>query len=764
MGLHLQQNRFKAHLAALGAALLCGVSAPLLAEELPPLEGRTNLAAGAAVQFAPNPNYSITARNGQDASDLTDGQLTKREDREIWREPEAVGWSYGGRVNLALDLGKPCEINEIAIRLLGGSPQPGISIPLWVEAFVSDDGERYTKVAEFSRWNQGDLKKFGVPEDKGKAWVHALRFENLKARGRWVGLRMYTNGVAVSDELYVFGQPVAGAEAGSTPSPAADSFSVTQPQPYFHKPELILTTNLAAPLPIGLVTPDGKPATGKVELALDVPPGVLLRAGSIGKVPLETIAPEKLPDGGQRYRFSVDKPNADKVFGRLYVQASGWRDGQTGALRYRFAHDDWQSAGQSIPLRAVTVPQGPRLKKIMAGMGWWSPADTILWPDALQAWRTLGFNDFPLFGMWMPKDSADPQWQLVEKARGDGFTITNIDSPLHKMQTNHKNEPEIYCQLETGPGKFLCPSYRGPFYDEEIQRFSSMMARVKPDYSSQDIELWGWRGPVDSRNCSRCQADFKASGLASWEEWQLVQGDEMWSDLINGARTELKKVGADPNFVTGGYDFRPGHAYQNVFGFDRLYPQVMDVGQVSTYTNFSPYGLELTGDATRDDRAKLPRSDVMPWLSPGDSGVFPGEAFQWALLESYCNGARGIYFWSSRVWDAESLVAYARVLRAIAPVEDVIVQGELLGDAVQVEGAGRLSGMRNQREMVLLAADYSGQTSGIIKLRLDVPERVQIRDLFTGKVLHENLPRGAQTIAVPLDGAPARLLHVSPAR
>ena len=41
---------------------------------------------------------SLTARYGKDATDLTDGQLTKREDREIWREPEAVGWSYGGTV------------------------------------------------------------------------------------------------------------------------------------------------------------------------------------------------------------------------------------------------------------------------------------------------------------------------------------------------------------------------------------------------------------------------------------------------------------------------------------------------------------------------------------------------------------------------------------------------------------------------------------------------------------------------------------------
>ena len=121
----------------LGLMGLAGVSA---ADELPPLKGRTNLAAGRPVIFSPTPNYYLTRQGDTDAADLTDGRLTQREDRHMWFEPLAVGWSYAGRVNLAVDLGEMAAIEEIAIRFLGGSPQHGISFPGWVEAFVSEDG------------------------------------------------------------------------------------------------------------------------------------------------------------------------------------------------------------------------------------------------------------------------------------------------------------------------------------------------------------------------------------------------------------------------------------------------------------------------------------------------------------------------------------------------------------------------------------------------------------------------------------------------
>jgi hypothetical protein len=732
------------------------VQAP--AAELPPLEGRTNLASGREVVFSPTPNYTLTKKGDTDHTDLTDGKLTSREDRRLWFDSAGVGWSYGGRVNLALDLGKSCAIDEIAIRLLGGSPQAGISIPGWIEAFVSDDGENFAKVAEFSRWQEGDFARHEVPDEEGKSWVHCLRLADLKTQGRWIGLRMYTAGLSATDELYVFGSPTVGQSGRFVGKPS--TFTVTHPQPHFHKPHLVVATNATAPVSIGIVVPESFDEKSGLKMKLDLPPGLELAGGGVGPSDGKAVEVEATADGGRSYRFSVSAPKSSKTFGRLYLRASGFRDGQTGQLRYSFSHSGWQSPVCTLPVRAVEIPPAPRLKRIMTGLGWWSAPATEKWPDALDAWDVIGLNSFSLSGHWMKED--DPTWGLTDEARSRGFFIVNIDSTLHRMVERRKNEPEIRDQLEDGSvGEKLCVSYRGQYYREEIERFAKVMGRTRPHFTSQDIELWGWQGPTDCQKCTRCQADFIASGLESWDEWKLAKGEEIWREMIVAARAELKKSGG-PRFEAGGYDFRPGHAYQSVWSVDRMYPEFMQDSQVSTYSCLYPYHLGMIGDRVRSDREKLGRSDVMPWLTPGDAGTFSGQDFAWALLECHANGARGIYFWSGRVWDAQSLIAYNGVVRAIAPVEDLIVDGDLIGDAASVVGSGRISGMRKGNQIMLLAADYFRHTGGSVKLQLAVSAKSEIVDLISGQVVKSNVAVGRPTIEIPLEGARARLLHVRP--
>jgi hypothetical protein len=751
--LRVRRNTLQIIGIALGTLI---AATPAFSAELPPLAGRENLALGRPVVFSPMPNYGLTGKGDTDGLDLTDGKLTGREDRRLWFDSAAVGWSYGGRVNLAVDLGRVGQIDEIAIRLMGGSPQAGVNFPGWIEAFVSDDGEHYAKVAKFSRWRRGDFKQFGVPDDTGEAWIHCLRFENLDVRGRWIALRMYTGGLSAADELYVFGKAADNEDKPSTLGEARD-FTVTHPQPYFHKPELVVATNLSTPLPIGVVVPPGQ-ESGVLSLTLDLPPGVEVRGGSVGSATMEDV--QRFSDGRSRYRFETAVKSSTKTLGRLYIQAPDWEDEQEGEFRYQFTHGNWTCPPQTIPLRAVAVPPAPRLKRVMAGLGWWSASDTAKWPDALDAWEQIGLNSFPMFAHWMR--SGDPIWKHVEDARDRGMFLVNIDSPLHRMEERRKKEPEIHCHFTDGStGTKLCPSYRGPYYQEEIERFAAVMGRAKPDFTSVDIELWGWRGPVDCEKCERCRKDFEASGLDSWEAWRVAKGDEMWRDLAKAARTSVAEAGG-PRFDIGGYDFRPGTAYQNTWSVDHLYPEWMQSSQVSTYSCLYPFHLELIGNEVREDRSQLRRSDVLPWLTPGDAGTFPGESFQWALLECYANGARGVYFWSGRVWDAESLIAYNRVIRAIAPVEQIVVEGEFVGEAVSVDEPARLSGIRHKDEMMLLAADYFGRTDGALHLRLAVPTASEISDLLTGEVIVERIPAGDSAVSIELDGARARLLHVRP--
>jgi len=202
-----------------------------------------NLALGKRCTFAPTPNYSLTARGDTDPQDLTDGALSSREDSRLWFDAKAVGWSYAGLAQLAVDLGEVQPIDEVAIRFQGGSPQAGICIPGWVNVLVSDDGEAYYRMASYSKWRPGDKGKYAVPRNEGEAWVHRLRFRDLGARGRFVGLSFYCSGLTVADELYVFRGAPGPAAVGFDRGDLTD-FTVTAPKLYFHKPVVYFSTNI----------------------------------------------------------------------------------------------------------------------------------------------------------------------------------------------------------------------------------------------------------------------------------------------------------------------------------------------------------------------------------------------------------------------------------------------------------------------------------------------------------------------------------------
>jgi len=272
--------------------------------------------------------------------------------------------------------------------------------------------------------------------------------------------------------------------------------------------------------------------------------------------------------------------------------------------------------------------------------------------------------------------------------------------------------------------------------------------------------LWSWRGPVDARRCVRCQAHFKNSGAKDWEAWQLDRGEEMWRDVARMVRRAYAQADL-PAPELGVYDWRPGHNYQNTWPFDRLYPRWLDNSQVSTYTPLEPWHLTLIGDEARADRRRLPRSDVLPWLTPGDAGTFPGEMFQWAVLECFANGARGVHFWSGRVWDTETLAAYAEAIRTVGPVEDLIVEGEL-AEGVHTQPDLRVSGMRRGRAGFLLLAHYAEPLTATVSVHLPDPfVRGRVVDLKTGHVVTK-LSTESKDFSVRFENERAKALWIQP--
>jgi len=712
-----------------------------------------NLALGKPVQYAPLPNYSLTAENNTDSTDLTDGLLSNHPRGHLWFDSKCAGWSYAGRCNLAMDLGKIYPIDEVAIRIQGGSPQAGICTPVWMELLVSDDGHLYRLAGEYSTFREGDESRYGVPEYEGKAWVHRFRFSELRTRARFVGLRMYMTGLTVADELYVFGGNHEPETCNLDALPVTD-FSVNSPQMYFHKPYLCFTTNVNTPNPIGLVMPPEAQAE-EVTVTIELPKGTWLISGGMGGVHASDTEGEEVDDGAfTRYKFVANAASTTKSWGRIFI-GGNWQDKQVGELRYSLRRASGETTPLiSVPLRAIEVQKTPQPEKIVAGFGWYSLPDVKDWPDGLASLRNLGINTVSSFVHWM-KDDDEELWSFWDQCADRGFRRLSIDSTFHRIV----KADEIYCQFEDSKhGSRLCPSYRGVYYQKEVRRVAHQCARSKPDYLFCDIELWGWRGPVDAEKCTRCKADFQGSGLETWDEWKLQKGYDMWTDVVEAVRHSVRAVdGSEVEF--GVYDWRAGKAYQFIWPFNRLYPEYLQSSQVSTYTPLYPYHISLMGDECREDRSHLPKSDVIPWITPGDAGTFSGERFRYALLECFANGARGMNFWSNRVWDAELMAAYARVLRDIAPVETLIISGKLL-DSAEIESPGRISGVINGGEMLVLVADYLRTSPTELGIKLPVKNRCVVTDLDTceeiGKISND------EWLTIPLHTERARFLHVGP--
>lgn len=757
-----------------------------LALASPSFANSKELSRGASVTILPPPPGITGDTLAKIATALTDGEFITASDGMTWRADTAPVWKYGGPVSFSADLGKTYEIDEISIRLLGGSEPRGggqaKGFPIQVEAFVSDDGENYRKVGTFSRWTPGDFEKYKVPADRGKAWMHPLRFSSLGEKGRWVGLRVYTSGLTTTDEITVTGSALGRNDATREPQPFEErrsDFTIHYPQLYFHRPAVELATNAALPIPLGAAASPGM-TVDEVTFELILPSGLELKGGAFGEIDLRTVTAEPQSDGTTRYTIKntaeINHPswNQRKHFARFYVQATGLSTGVTTEIQYRYGYDSkWQSALLTLPVKVKTLHQVPQLQHLMVGLGWWYPNENIGWPDALENFSRIGFNTVSFTTSrslpWhLQEDHPSIQW--LKKARNEGFKVALIDNTIHRLLAHFPDAKELRCQYGNDEyGDTFCPSYRGEYWQKELQRYGKIVELVQPDFISQDIEIYKMADRLDfdfsdqqkeQRRCVRCKSDYEASGIKSARQWSQSKGLEMWTQMYAEAKSALAKNGKI-DFRNSGYNFRPGYTYQDVWNYDQLdEAKLLDHSQVSNYTTLYPRHLIDIGDRIRKDRQRLQRGTVMPWLTPGDAGTYPGKTFQWMALEAYLNGAKGIWFWSNRLWDSDLMIAYNKVVHALAPVEGILDQGEL--SDTNVVGKGRVSAIRHGEQTLMLVADYLGDTEGDVQIQLKLKEPSRIVDLLNRETIREISETGPHILRIPLKGEDARLLLVEP--
>ena len=696
--------------------VLTTVAAAAQDQPLAFVAGRTNLAAGKSVVLAPEATYRLTHAGDSDATDLTDGQITKREDQQIWFDAGAVGYQFSPYFRWKIDLGQVAAIDEVAVRFLGGAAQGAICFPQRVVVWVSDDGEAWHQAASFEKSTESMA---AFPPEEGQAWVAPLRFTGLRTRGRYVGFEGLAGGsMTCADELFVF----AGDHnaAAVTFQDEARSFATGGVIPYLEKPVFRYSTNVATYGSIGCLDlrPEAErdqPVTVTItlsgEMHLDAArfPGMTIYSErSDAKRPDDMPEPEFDHDragGGNSWSFTCNA-RTERSWGIVFFGGKVGGDHLEGTLDVAW-DGGWNQL--QIPFEGIEIPLTRRPEKLLTNMGWVGIETARLWPDFLTAYGQLGFRLVPVFARWHhPNDPKSQEvYAFLNKCRDAGYAILDMESPIHDMLAKQKNNPEVQLLDKDGQptGRFN-PAYRGDLYQQAIQSAVDHWAPTRAEYVFFDIEWWSWRGPYGCEDDPLCQRRKAELGIAEWDEFLKVMGHEMMADLVGAYRQKATQIGVDPQSIQfGGYDFEAGKVYQNVWDYDRLYPELLSFAQPSWYTPLTDYNLRDIREKAQENRAHLNGNHLVPWLTPGDSGEYDSRRLTWALTELFAAGAEGFTFWSGRTWDPDDFRAVARAVHRVLPYEDLILNGTPRPEPLTTSGPGQAwITVQGQRALVAVTA------------------------------------------------------------
>lgn len=662
-----------------------------------------NLAQGREVVFSTTPDYGLT-RDDNDRLDLTDGKLTPRTDDRMWFDKAAVGWR-DTPANLLVDLGQVQPIGRVAVRFLGGAEQNGLRFPKQLELVVSEDGRTFFRAATLSKLMLGEKDRDGEPgvfflPEEGTAYAYPLVFRGLRTKARFVGIRIAADvGFVFTDELAVLKgdfptHEIALRDEDRTP------FIIRGVAFAPDKPMLAISTNIHTPNYFRLTDarkPEDKraPITFVVELPK---PATILEQHSTG-----TIREEIFTNCDEPYhRYTITKPSVTHGrAGAFYLHADdAQRLRGTKATFYAFS-EGYAPNRIEVPIQPIEIPRVGKLTELHVSLAWMGIGHALKWPGFFDAWEHLGFNavgTFPRY--WKGKVSPENASFLAE-ARRRGMEVIYNESPFHMMEHQHKRDLEIFSQVPGKQSTNLCPSYRGPFYKEEINRVGDLYELLRPDYVFYDIECW-YGGATEATRCARCKESQAASGK-KLDDFLTDLGNEMIRDMDQAIRTRAERLDLPaPHIATyNNHAARP--VYHKVFDFRKLYPSLLESAQPSLYVKGDAVQVHNT---IRDNCRVLGNRDIIPWLSTGTYGEHEPYKVEAMILESLLNGASGITYYCFSDFDTPMDFYYhAKALAHIAPYEKLLTNGRPIQLKTDND-ALFFSGYQDNSELLILVGNY----------------------------------------------------------
>ncbi|MBO5924210.1 MAG: hypothetical protein J6Q81_06815, partial [Lentisphaeria bacterium] len=640
--------------------------------------GKENLALNKPVQLIPKPNYHLTVdkkgKDGKDSLDLTDGNITKRSSDTIWFDRKAVGF-YGGvnTVFMRLDLGAVKPVDYIALRALGGS-EAGFRWPKKFEVLVSRDGEKFFNTAEMVKlapaeaYQSDFVNTYYYPETLGRNRGVCKPFKlKVNAEARHIIVKLTLDKHFFSDEMAVIASDGKAADFNSVYDGkgfAVPNDSLTA-QPRL--PELAVVKGVAAPkaLSISDYRVD-RSKIKKAEVILELPEELTVYNREFEKITLN----------GRKYnRYHLPTKDGLKV-SYIYILSNDKTSDPLPPANIYVVYDGKTGFKQSLPIKIVTLPEFKTFKKMPVCLSWMTTEQTMdSYPDCLKNYMRFGFNGagvFPRF--WIRNPKADPSDKIkkYDTMRNAGLKIYMNDSAMHEMIRVRKPGSEVYCITKT-PSKLTCPSYTGKYYQKEMERIARCVVMSKPDHVLLDIECFGYAFKRSAKECSRCKAAIKASGMDA-EEYILSCGKRMISDISKALEKGAKEANI-PMPKLHMYDLDRLDGRHGITRFTDLYPELIKSSQPSLYIGGHPAVIQKN---IRANYKLMQTKDILPWLSTGCYGEYDSYLVEPIVLEAFMNGAGGVLNYAFNHFADSPLDFYYHALAVmkLAPYEELLLKGE----------------------------------------------------------------------------------------
>jgi hypothetical protein len=697
------------------------------------IKGRKNLALGKTVELFPQPDYRLTKRGNSDERDLTDGDLADMSNDAIWFAANAVAWRTGASkgINFKIDLGKLKAVDDIVIRLLGGKARRNLNLPKRIEVFVSRDGNKYYRTAEMNKLmpgekNQCDWERYFYVEENGVPFTYPFKLK-VNAEARYIGICITgETGFLATDEITVLETEKKNKNYNLVYKNSAVPFITSGYSIFPRLSTFYIPTNTDVPN-ILMELDMRKDKRSKISYVLELPAQINLR-GEVRK------RAKKQNIGNGIIRWTIKpKTRGTKKLGVLYLrlkQGAKLPSGTTATFYTLIDNKKYNIIKR--PIVTLDFPIIPAFTKLHISLAWMAVHNAENWPNFFLAWKNLGFNWVSSFPRWWNKNNLAQKQTFLDKARAKGFKILMNDSAFHEMLKKYRKHDEIYSQLRNGKkSKNLCPSYRGQFYQKEMERISRCVKWGKPDYVIWDIECWH-HGTKEASSCSRCLEKQNKSGK-SMDAFLIDCGTEYYRDI----REAVQKGANDKMPLVASYDRKMFPPIYMITDFQKVYPKYLDAAQPSLYV--CGRALDVHKSIRGNFKALNHQKKIIPWLTTGTYGEFEPYKLEQMILEAFLNGASGITYFRFINFDTPlDFYYHAKALAEIAPYEDLIVDGEVL----ELEGLNKAltySGVRKGNQMILLVGNYQGGKIDTV-IKLPFKSITQIKDLQSNATLSTQNP------------------------